>query len=138
MMSGDKNITAFPMGDNLFEWVGTINGTAGTAYGGLTYKLSIKFPGDYPFTAPSILFMTPCYHPNVDAAGNICVDFLKDKWSCSYSVATLLLSLQSLLADPNVASPLNAQAAELWANPAEYRKVVIKKYRDATGGGPSE
>ena len=135
-MSGNKDVTAFPMGDNLFEWVGTISGTAGTVYGGLTYKLSIKFPADYPFTAPSILFMTPCYHPNVDAAGNICVDFLKDKWSAAYSVSSLLLSLQSLLADPNVASPLNTHAAGLWDNAVEYRKVVLKKYREATGGGP--
>jgi hypothetical protein len=34
------------------------------------------------------------YHPNVDGAGNICLDILKEKWSAAYSVATILLSLQ--------------------------------------------
>lgn len=29
-MSGDKGISAFPDGDNLFRWIGTINGPIGT------------------------------------------------------------------------------------------------------------
>jgi len=135
-MSGNKDVTAFPNGDNLFDWVGTISGSKGTAYEGLSFKLSIKFPPDYPFTAPTVTFTTPVYHPNVDAAGNICVDFLKTRWSAAYSVSSLLLSLQSLLADPNVDSPLNPHAAGLWANPVEYRKTVLKKYKEATGSAP--
>jgi ubiquitin-conjugating enzyme E2 C len=51
----------------------------------------------------------------VDAQGNICLDILKDKWSAVYSVQTVLLSIQSLLEEPNNNSPLNAQAAEMWS-----------------------
>jgi len=29
-MSGDKGISAFPDGDNLFRWIGTITGPSGT------------------------------------------------------------------------------------------------------------
>jgi len=29
-MSGDKGISAFPDGDNLFRWIGTITGASGT------------------------------------------------------------------------------------------------------------
>jgi ubiquitin-conjugating enzyme E2 C len=122
-MSGSKEVSAFPVGDNLFEWVATLHGSKGTAYDGLVYKLAVKFPADYPFTAPTVTFTTPCWHPNVDGAGNICVDFLKERWSAAYSISSLLLSLQSLLSDPNPASPLNPQAAALWADPVEYRKV---------------
>lgn len=135
-MSGSKDVTAFPQGDNLFEWVGTVNGAKSTPYEGLSFKLCIKFPADFPFTAPNIVFLTPCFHPNVDGAGNICVDFLKERWSAAYSVMSLLLSLQSLLADPNNASPLNGTAAALWADGAEYRRTVLKKYREATGSAP--
>lgn len=46
-MSKNKDATAFPDGDNLFEWVGTISGSAGTAYEGCTYKLKLKFGSDY-------------------------------------------------------------------------------------------
>jgi hypothetical protein len=38
----------------------------------------------------------------------------QDKWSAVYSVSTVLLSLQSLLGEPNNASPLNNDAAALW------------------------
>lgn len=43
---------------------------------------------------------------------------------------TILQSIQSLLADPNVDSPLNAHAAKLWgANDVEYRALVLKTYQ---------
>ena len=42
---------------------------------------------------------------------------------------TVLLSIQSLLGEPNPASPLNSYAAALWAsNKEEYRKVVLDKF----------
>ena len=30
MMSGEKGVSAFPDGDNLFKWIGTISGPIGT------------------------------------------------------------------------------------------------------------
>lgn len=112
-------------------------------YEELRYKLSLEFPSGYPYNAPTVRFLTPCYHPNVDTQGNICLDILKDKWSALYDVRTILLSIQSLLAggsargrhgtgppttgtpltqpsspEPNIESPLNTHAAELWKNQA--------------------
>jgi ubiquitin-conjugating enzyme E2 C len=49
-----------------------------------------------------------------------------------YNVRTILLSIQSLLGEPNNQSPLNAQAAQLWENQEEYKKTLHKKYRDDT------
>eukprot|EP01135_Chromosphaera_perkinsii_P000819 Nk52_evm107s151 gene=Nk52_evmTU107s151 len=128
MMSQDNSISAFPENDNLFSWVGTIKGGKGTVYEGLSYKLSFKFPSGYPYSPPQVKFDTPCYHPNVDQQGNICLDILKEKWSALYDVRTILLSIQSLLGEPNNESPLNGQAAQLWDNQAEYAKVLKKKY----------
>lgn len=96
-MSGEKDATAFPEGDNLFHWIGNITGAADTVYEGLKYKLSIRFPSDYPYSPPTIKFATPCFHPNVDTLGNICLDILQEKWSATFSVATILQSLRSLL-----------------------------------------
>lgn len=67
-------------------------------YEGLTYKLKLVFPETYPYKAPLITFETPCFHPNVDEHGNICLDILKEKWSSAFSVSTILQSLRSLLA----------------------------------------
>ncbi|XP_077218683.1 ubiquitin-conjugating enzyme E2 19-like [Tasmannia lanceolata] len=129
MMSGDPGVSAFPEGDNIFCWKGTINGSNDTAYEGMVYKLSLSFPIDYPFKPPKVKFETMCFHPNVDLYGNICLDILQDKWSSAYDVRSVLLSIQSLLGEPNNASPLNPQAAALWSNQEEYRKMVQKLYK---------
>jgi ubiquitin-conjugating enzyme E2 C len=55
----------------------------------------------------------------------------QEKWSAAYSVRTILLSLQSLLGEPNNDSPLNGQAAALWENQEEYKRVLRKKYQEA-------
>ncbi|CAF1712231.1 unnamed protein product [Brassica napus] len=39
-----------------------------------------------------------------------------NKWSSAYDVRTILLSIQSLLGELNISSPLNTQAARLWSN----------------------
>uniref|UniRef100_A0A061QXL1 Ubiquitin-conjugating enzyme E2 C n=1 Tax=Tetraselmis sp. GSL018 TaxID=582737 RepID=A0A061QXL1_9CHLO len=132
MTSADEGISAFPDGDNIFSWVGTLHGVKGTVYEGLSYKLSLKFPTDYPFKPPTVRFETPCFHPNVDQYGNICLDILKERWSAAYSVKTLLVSLQSLLGEPNNDSPLNGYAAKLWDNQEEYKKLLHSKYAETT------
>ncbi|KAK9154756.1 hypothetical protein Sjap_002236 [Stephania japonica] len=132
MMGGDPGISAFPEEDNIFCWKGTIHGSKDTVFEGTDYKLSLSFPTDYPFKPPKVKFDTACFHPNVDVYGNICLDILQDKWSSAYDVRTILLSIQSLLGEPNISSPLNTQAAALWINQAEYRKMVVKLYKPAS------
>nr|XP_020846529.1 ubiquitin-conjugating enzyme E2 C-like isoform X2 [Phascolarctos cinereus] len=107
MMSGDKGISAFPESDNLFKWVGTIHGAAGTVYEDLRYKLSLEFPSGYPYNAPTVK---------------------SDKWSALYDVRTILLSIQSLLGEPNIDSALNTHAAELWTNPTAFKKYLLEAY----------
>ncbi|XP_028391990.1 ubiquitin-conjugating enzyme E2 C-like [Dendronephthya gigantea] len=130
MCSGEKYVTAFPIDDNIFNWKATITGAEGTAYEGQEYKLSLEFPARYPYTAPKVQFITPCYHPNVDNHGTICLDILKDKWSALMDVRTLLLSIQLLLSVPNNKDPLNAEAAQMWDNKTEYAAIVQRKYRE--------
>jgi len=132
MMSGDKGISAFPDGDNLLSWIGTVEGPKDSVYEGLKYKLRLEFPAGYPYQSPTVKFSTPCFHPNVDNHGNICLDILKEKWSALYEVRTILLSIQSLLGEPNNDSPLNTHAAELWSNQVAYKKYLLEKYERDT------
>jgi ubiquitin-conjugating enzyme E2 C len=102
MLSPSPGISAFPNADgNLLSWTATIDGPTETPYENLTFKLSFAFPNNYPYAPPTVLFKTPIYHPNVDFSGRICLDILKDKWSAVYNVQSVLLSLQSLLGEPN-------------------------------------
>ena len=128
MMSSEKGISAFPDGDNIFRWVGTITGPVDTVYAGQKYKLQLEFPNAYPYSAPVVKFITPCFHPNVDLSGAICLDILKDKWSALYDVRTILLSIQSLLGEPNNESPLNSKASNMWRNQEEYKKYLDEFY----------
>ncbi|XP_012862506.1 ubiquitin-conjugating enzyme E2 C isoform X4 [Echinops telfairi] len=61
-------------------------------------------------------------------SSNICLDILKDKWSALYDVRTILLSIQSLLGEPNIDSPLNTHAAELWENPTAFKQYLQETY----------
>lgn len=128
VMSGVKGVSAFPEGDNLFRWAATIEGPKDSVYEGLKFKLSLEFSGRYPYAPPSVQFVTTCFHPNVDSAGNICLDILKDKWTALLDVRTVLISIQSLLNEPNLASPLDPSAAALWPHPKEFKDVMLTKY----------
>ncbi|KAK2109450.1 Ubiquitin-conjugating enzyme E2 C, partial [Saguinus oedipus] len=86
------------------------------------------FPSGSPYNTPTVKFLTPHYHPNVDTHGNICLEILKDKWSAPYDVRTILLSIQSLLGEPNINSPLNTHAAELRKNPTAFKKYLQETY----------
>ncbi|XP_071495929.1 probable ubiquitin-conjugating enzyme E2 C [Diadema antillarum] len=132
MKCGGKGISAFPDGDNIFRWIGTIEGPAGSPYETLKFKLSLEFPSRYPYSPPTIKFVTPIFHPNIDQEGNICLDILKENWSALYEVSQILMSLQILLGDPNNDSPLNVQAADMWSNQVLYKKTVLEKYQKAT------
>jgi ubiquitin-conjugating enzyme E2 A len=61
----------------------------------------------------------------VYADGGICLDILQNRWSAAHGVASILLSIQSLLCEPNPDSPANAEAAKLFSeNKQEYLKKV--------------
>jgi hypothetical protein len=69
--------------------------------------LRLTFCDRYPEKPPKVRFTTKMFHPNVYADGNICLDVIAAKWSPSYTVSSILTSIQSLLTDPNVQSPAN-------------------------------
>ena len=107
--------------NNLYIWSAMIFGPDDSPYAGGTFKLRIQIPTNYPFTAPSVVFLTKIYHPNINSSGIICLDILKDKWSPALTIDKVLLSILSLLTDPNPDSPLESMIAHQYkTNLAEY------------------
>lgn len=106
-------------------WQAVIFGPDDTPWEGGSFNLVMEFSEDYPNKPPKVRFVTAIFHPNVYVDGGICLDLLQSMWSPIYDVGSILTSVQSLLSDPNPASPANAEAASLYSNNrAEYEKRV--------------
>eukprot|EP00768_Dysnectes_brevis_P006836 gnl/Dysnectes_brevis/554_a612_8429.p1 GENE.gnl/Dysnectes_brevis/554_a612_8429~~gnl/Dysnectes_brevis/554_a612_8429.p1 ORF type:complete len:148 (-),score=49.65 gnl/Dysnectes_brevis/554_a612_8429:37-480(-) len=119
------NCSGGPVGDDLYQWQATIMGPSESPYDGGIFFLTIFFPPDYPFRAPRIKFATKIFHPNISEDGQICLDILKGEWSPVLTIAKVLLSISSLLDDPNPEDPLNGKAARLLkTDPERYRSTV--------------
>ena len=88
-------------------------GPQGSPYEGGVFYLIIDFPQDYPFRPPKIAFTTRIYHCNINSTGGICLDILKDEWSPALTISKVLLSICSLMDDPNPDDPLVPEIAEL-------------------------
>ena len=107
------NCSAGPVSDDLFAWQATIMGPKDSPYEGGVFFLSIAFPPEYPFKPPKIHFNTKIYHCNISANGSICLDILRDQWSPALTVNKVLLSISSLLTDPNPNDPFVPEIASL-------------------------
>lgn len=113
------NCSAGPVGDDIFHWEGTIMGPTETVYEGGIFNLDIQFPKNYPFKPPKVRFLTKIYHPNINSGGFICLDIFKENWSPALTISKVLLSLCSLLTDPNPEDPLVVDIADEYVNDRE-------------------
>jgi ubiquitin-conjugating enzyme E2 D/E len=121
----NENISAGPNSDTLFEWDAMIIGPTKTPYEGGMFRLKIYFPVDYPFKSPKVLFTTKIYHPNINSGGIICLDILKTQWSPALTISKVLLSICSLLNDPNPNDPLEMDIAKQYiSDKAKYEDIA--------------
>jgi ubiquitin-conjugating enzyme E2 D/E len=122
------NCSAGLLSNDLFVWQATIIGPTETPYEGGIFHLKMVFPPDYPFKAPLVTFTTRIYHPNINENGSICLDILKNEWSPVLTVSKLLLSICSLLNEPNPNDPLMPSIANLYKTNREQFNANAKEY----------
>jgi ubiquitin-conjugating enzyme E2 N len=109
-----SGVSAVPHPENSRYFDAYILGPTGSPYEDGIFKLEIFLPENYPLCPPKARFLTKVYHPNIDKLGRICISILNKEWSPALSISSLLVSLQSLLSDPNPADPLDTQIADQW------------------------
>ena len=123
-----ENCTAGPTGSDPFKWQGTIAGPEGSPYENGIFFLNIDFPAEYPFHPPVVTFTTRIYHPNINSNGNICVSILKKEWSPALTIPKVLLSISSLLCDPNPDDPLSPDVAQILKKDPERFQATAKEW----------
>ena len=107
----------WPRDDSVLD--GEVAGPADSPYAGGVFKVVISVPPSYPFSPPSIRFVTRIFHPNIcSQSGAVCLSVLKPAphgdWKPSLGIASLLVSIRALLSSPNAADGLDADATALY------------------------
>eukprot|EP01028_Stygiella_incarcerata_P010240 TRINITY_DN51_c0_g1_i1.p1 TRINITY_DN51_c0_g1~~TRINITY_DN51_c0_g1_i1.p1 ORF type:complete len:154 (-),score=44.32 TRINITY_DN51_c0_g1_i1:168-629(-) len=118
---------ASPVETDVLLWKAQINGPENSIWEGGVFKLEMKFSEEYPDEPPKVKFLTKMFHPNIYENGDICVDMLQKGWVATYGVENILVSLQSLLTDPNTSSPANHEAANLYDNDRKKYENRVKE-----------
>ena len=114
-----EGIQAIPSEQNPRHFFVVINGPGGTPFENGKFQAELFLPEEYPMTPPKVLFRTKIFHPNIDKLGRICLSILKQEgkegaWSPALQIRSVLLSIQALLASPNLDDPLDEEIANFY------------------------
>jgi ubiquitin-conjugating enzyme E2 G1 len=126
--------------DDWFEWTVSFPGPEDTAYEGGFYLAVLKFPTDYPNSPPQMTFETEMWHPNIFPDRRVCISILHppgedvfnpaessaERWRPILGVEAILVSVISMLNDPNLDSPANLDAAKQYR---EDRQGYLRRVR---------
>ena len=112
---------------DLYNWTVYLKGPGETPYEGGIYRCSLQFPDDYPYSPPKMKFTSEIWHPNIYPDGDVCISILhppgedamsgerpEERWTAVQTPTTILLSVLSMLSDPNIYSAANVDAAKSW------------------------
>ncbi|CAI2379971.1 unnamed protein product [Moneuplotes crassus] len=127
--------------EDLFNWNVIYEGPSDTLYEGGFFKALIKFPEDYPNNPPEMRFVTEMWHPNIYPDGKVCISILHppgedefneqesadERWRPILGVESILISVISMLNDPNLDSPANIDAAKQFKEEREAYEKKVKK-----------
>ncbi|KAE8221628.1 hypothetical protein CF319_g5043 [Tilletia indica] len=133
--------------DNYLEWEALLPGPEDTPFEGGVFSAKLSFPSTYPLEPPTMRFEPPIFHPNVYPDGLVCISILhaagddpnmyesaSERWSPVQSVEKVLLSVLSMLAEPNVESGANIDACKMFRDdPAGYESTIREQVRQQLG-----
>ena len=105
------------------------------------FKCALEFPKDFPMNPPTMTFRSKMWHPNVYPDGKVCISILHppgedahnsqesadERWRPILGVEAILISVISMLSDPNDESPANIDAAVMWRNDKESFKREVRR-----------
>ncbi len=92
-------------------------------------------------------FVSELFHPNIYADGRVCISILhpagedplgyessSERWSPVQSIEKILISVVSMLAEPNDESPANVDAAKMYREERnKFNDIARKSVRKSLG-----
>ncbi len=124
---------------NFYHWDVILIGPPDSPFEGGIFKCQFKFPTDYPNKPPEFKFISQFPHPNIYPDGKVCISILhegkdewgyehiSERWNPSHSVNSILMSVLSMITNPNFESPANVDASVMWRqNWDQYKKIIYK------------
>ena len=128
--------------DNIFNWDILILGPKDSPYEGGIFKAKLIFPNNFPLYPPEFKFNTKIFHPNIYKDGKVCISILhppgddkwgyekaEERWRPVHTFSSIILSIISLLNDPNDESPANINAAKIWRDDKKEFQKIVNQYR---------
>ena len=127
--------------NDFFRWSVVFEGPSDTLYEGGFFKALLTFPHDYPNKPPEMKFVTQMWHPNIYPDGKVCISILhppgtdefnqqetaEERWRPILGVEAILLSVISMLNDPNIESPANIDASKEFRDDYPSYKKKVKR-----------
>ena len=125
---------------DLMVWECTIPGPENTEWAGGVYKLKLQFPPSYPMDPPVCRFTPPIFHVNVFDSGHICLSILSAEkdWRPSITLKDILVGIQAFLTAPNIASPANGRAAQVFSTDKNRYLALIREQAKRFAPEPDE
>ena len=123
----------------IFDFLHT--GPADSMYEGGFFKATLEFPDDFPNSPPVMRFISEMFHPNIYPDGKVCISILhppgedkfneqesaEERWRPILGVEAVLMSVVSMLCDPNISSPANIDAGKLFRDDMKSFKRQVRR-----------
>lgn len=122
---------------NFLNWNVLLIGPPDSPFEGGIFKCQLKFGSEYPNRPPEFKFLSELPHPNIYKDGRVCISILheghdeygyehiSERWKPSHGVNSILMSVISMLSNPNFESPANVEASVMWKNDiTKYKKII--------------
>lgn len=127
-----------PDENNFLIWNFILIGPNDSYYEGGMFDGRIEFPNDYPIYPPTVIFNN-ILHPNIHTTGQVCISILHhgtdrygyekdyERWNPSHGVDSIMMSILSMISEPNFESPANIDCSKLWKDePDKYKQMIYK------------
>eukprot|EP00915_Cephaloidophora_sp_WS-2016_P003332 GHVH01004466.1.p1 GENE.GHVH01004466.1~~GHVH01004466.1.p1 ORF type:complete len:165 (+),score=26.39 GHVH01004466.1:198-692(+) len=142
----DSNFFIDLVDDSLFKWLVSFPGPEGSLYEGGYFSSELEFPLDFPNQPPTMKINQDVFHPNVYPSGSVCISILHSpgvdefneqesadlRWRPILGVESILISVISMLSDPNLDSPANVDAAKMMKEDLEGYKRRVRRLAEKT------